>query len=158
MPYYESVFIARQDISQTQVDTLTDQFRNIVIEGGGQVTKTEYWGVRNLAYRIKKNRKAHYVLMNLDAPSAAIQEMERNMRISEDVLRYLTTKTPVLEEEPSVIMRSRRDDRGGRMGRDDRGGRMGRDDRGGRMNRDDRGESRDAAFGAPFGSGGQSRR
>ncbi len=116
MSYYESVFIARQDISAPQVETLTDTFTEIISGGGGNVTKREYWGLRNLAYRIKKNRKGHYMLLNIDAPSDAIQEMERNMRISEDILRYMTIRVEELEDGPSVMARSRsaRDDHRGR--------------------------------------------
>ncbi len=87
MPYYESIYIARPDISSAQVETLTESLTSIIGEGGGTVTKNEYWGLKNLAYRIKKNRKGHYTLMNIDAPAAAISELERNMRINEDVLR-----------------------------------------------------------------------
>ena len=132
MPFYENVLIARPDISATQVEGLTEAMSTIIKENGGEVTKTEYWGLKNLQYRIKKNRKGHYALMNIDAPADAIKEMERNMRINEDVIRYLTVKVEELEEGPSVVMQSRgsRDDRGGprgRGGRDDRGGRDGRD-------------------------------
>ncbi len=124
MPYYENVFIARQDISSTQVDALADAFTAIVAEQGGQVTKREYWGLRNLAYRIKKNRKGHYVLFNIDAPPAAVNELERNMRINEDVLRYLTVRVDALEEGPSAVMPNR--GRGEERERDrDRGGRRG---------------------------------
>lgn len=128
MPYYESVFIARQDVSAPQVETLADTFTEIISGGGGSVTKREYWGLRNLAYRIKKNRKGHYVLLNIDAPSAAIQEMERNMRISEDILRYMTIRVEELEDGPSVMARSRsaRDDhRPRRDGHQDHGPRRG---------------------------------
>ena len=131
MPYYESVFIARQDISGTQVDSLTESLTNIIQEGGGQVTKKESWGLRNLAYKIKKNRKGHFVLLNIDGPSDAVLEMERNMRINEDVIRYLTVRVDELESEESIMLRSRgsRDSgRGGRRGGFDRGG----FDRGGR--------------------------
>ena len=116
MAYYESVMIARQDISASQVETLADSYVDIIKENGGTVSKKEHWGLRTLAYRIKKNRKGHYVLFNIDAPAAAVQEMERNMRLNEDVLRYLTVKTDALEEGPSVMMqrRSGRDDRGRR--------------------------------------------
>jgi small subunit ribosomal protein S6 len=124
MPYYENVFIARQDISSTQVDALADAFTAIVAEQGGQITKREYWGLRNLAYRIKKNRKGHYVLFNIDAPPAAVNELERNMRINEDVLRYLTVRVDALEEGPSAVMQNR--GRGEERERDrDRGGRRG---------------------------------
>jgi small subunit ribosomal protein S6 len=113
MPFYENVFIARQDISSTQVDALADLFTTLVTEQGGQVMKREYWGLRNLSFRMKKNRKGHYMLFNLDAPSAAVNELERNMRINEDVLRYLTVRVDALEEGPSAVMqaRSRGDDR-----------------------------------------------
>ena len=139
MAFYECVYIARQDISSSQVDALTEQFTGIITENGGSVGKTEYWGLRNMAYRVKKNRKGHYVLLNIDAPSAAVQEMERVMRINDDVLRTLTLRVDELEEEPSVIMQNRgnrdeRGGRGGRGGRDDRGGRGG--DRGGRPPRE----------------------
>jgi small subunit ribosomal protein S6 len=111
MPYYESIFIARQDITATQVDALAAEFAEIVRKHGGQVTKTEPWGLRTLAYRIKKNRKGHYVLFNLEAPSTAVQELERNMRMHEDVLRYLSVQVEELEAGPSAVMR--RDDRDG---------------------------------------------
>ena len=146
MPLYESVFIARQDIAGAQVEALADQFSGLIEQNGGSVTKKEHWGLRNLAYRIKKNRKGHYVLFNIEAPAPAVEEMERNMRINEDVIRFLTVRVDELEEEPSVIMRNRssRDDRG--HGR--RGGRDHRDrdrDRGPPRGGSDggRGESRD---------------
>ena len=132
MPLYECVFIARQDISSNQVEGLVGQFTGIIEENGGQVAKSEMWGLRNLAYKINKNRKGHYALLNLDAPAAAIHEMERNMRLNEDVIRYLTIRVDELEEGPSIVIQSKhsRDDRGGRGGRGgfrgDRGG-----DRGG---------------------------
>jgi small subunit ribosomal protein S6 len=126
MPFYENVFIARQDISTAQVEALTDTFAALVAEQGGKVEKREYWGLRNLAYRIKKNRKGHYVLFNLDAPPAAVSELERTMRINEDVLRYLTVRVEELEAGPSAMLQSRsRDDRGDR----DRGPRRGYGDR-----------------------------
>jgi small subunit ribosomal protein S6 len=127
MAFYECVFIARQDISSAQVEGLTEGYTKIIEENGGKVTKNEYWGLRTMAYRIKKNRKGHYVMFNVDAPSPAVLEMERNMRISDDVLRYLTVRVDELEEGPSVIMQQRngRDDRGGRGGRGDRGDRGG---------------------------------
>jgi small subunit ribosomal protein S6 len=107
MPFYENVFIARQDISSAQVEALADSFATLVGEQGGQITKREYWGLRNLSYRIKKNRKGHYMFFNLDAPPAAVNELERNMRINEDVIRYLTVRVEALEEGPSVVMQSR---------------------------------------------------
>src|SRR5215472_18792021 len=130
MPFYENVFIARQDISSAQVEALADAFTQIVAQQGGQVAKREYWGLRNISYRIKKNRKGHYVLFNLDAPPAAVSELERNMRINEDVVRYLTVRVDALEEGPSVVMQNR--GRGDERDRDrdrDRGGRRGFGDR-----------------------------
>jgi len=122
MPFYENVFIARQDVSSQQVDAMTEEFTKLISENGGQVQKTEYWGVRGLAYRIKKNRKGHYVLMNIDAQSDSLLELERQMRLHEDVLRYMTIKVDVLEEGPSVMMQSRsrgsRGERGERSERD----------------------------------------
>src|SRR5260221_9072928 len=102
MALYETVFIARQDISATQVEALTDTFAAVIAEGKGEVKKREYWGLRTLAFRIKKNRKGHYVLFNLDAPPAAVSEMERNMRINEDILRFLNVPVDALEEGPSA--------------------------------------------------------
>jgi small subunit ribosomal protein S6 len=107
MPFYENVFIARQDISSAQVEALADTFATLVTEQGGQVTKREYWGLRNLSYRMRKNRKGHYMLFNLDAPPAAVNELERNMRINEDVLRYMTVRVEELEEGPSAVMQNR---------------------------------------------------
>jgi len=113
VPLYESVYIARPDISATQVETLTADMTKILEENGGKVTKDEYWGLKSLAYRIKKNRKGHYSLLNIDCPAAALTEMERNMRLHEDVLRYMSVRVDEHEEEPSVMMQSKssRDDR-----------------------------------------------
>ena len=113
MPLYENVFIARQDISGAQVDTLADTFTQLIADQGGEVKKREYWGLRNLTYRMNKNRKGHYILFNIDAPSAAIAELERTMRINEDVLRYLTLRVDAHDEAPSPIMQNRgsREDR-----------------------------------------------
>jgi small subunit ribosomal protein S6 len=113
MPLYENVFIARQDISGAQVDALADGFTQLIADQGGEVKKREYWGLRNLAYRMRKNRKGHYVLLNLAAPPTAVAELERMMRINEDVIRYLTIRVDALEEGASVVMQSRggRDDR-----------------------------------------------
>ena len=132
MPFYETVFIARQDATAAQVEALTESFAGIIAEQGGKITKREYWGLRSLTYRIKKNRKGHYMLLNIDASPAAVKEMERNMRISEDVLRLLTVRVEELEEGPSAMLQSRaRDDRPRRGDRDDRGPREDRprDDR-----------------------------
>lgn len=140
MPLYEHVFMVRQDASTAQVDALTAQFKAVIEEGGGKVHKTEYWGVRSLTYRIRKNRKAHYTLFNLEAPPAAVAEMERQMSINEDVIRIMTVRVEELEEGPSAILRAasrrdRDDDRGG-FGADrgfggDRGGFRGGDRAGG---------------------------
>ena len=114
MPLYESTLIARPDISGQQVEGLSEQFQEIVRDKGGEVAKTEYWGLRSLTYRIKRNRKGHYLHMQIDAPAEAIHEMERNMRINEDVMRYLTIRVDALDQEPSAIMQSKgsRDGRG----------------------------------------------
>lgn len=121
MPFYECVLIARSDITPQQVEALADQMAEVIAAGGGRVGKKEYWGLRNLAYRIKKNRKGHYLLMNIDAPHPAVAEMERQLKLNEDVLRFLTVRVPALEEGPSaIIARAARDDRGDR-GRGDRG-------------------------------------
>ena len=114
MALYECVLMARQDISSSQAESLVDQFSEIIETNGGKVTKKEMWGLRTLAYRINKNRKAHYTLLNLDAPSAAVAEMERNLRLNEDVIRYLTLRVEEHEEGPSIVLqaRERRDDRG----------------------------------------------
>ena len=135
MPLYENVFIARQDISGAQVDALADQFTQLISEHGGEVKKRENWGLRNLAYRMNKNRKGHYVLFNIEAPAPAVAELERNMRINEDVLRYLTIRVDALEEGPSPVMLNRggREDRPRRDRYDDRGDRRDRGDRGDRV-------------------------
>jgi small subunit ribosomal protein S6 len=133
MPLYEHVFLARQDISGQQAEALAEQFKGVIEANGGKVAKVEPWGLRNTAYRINKNRKAHYVLMNIDAQPAAVSEMERQMRIHDDILRYMTIRVEELEEGQSAILRkSDRDDRGERSDRGDRG------DRGPRRDRDDR--------------------
>jgi small subunit ribosomal protein S6 len=118
MSLYECVFIARQDIAQPQVDALADQFAGVLSAGGGEVKKREYWGLRNISFRINKNRKGHYMLFNISAPHAAVKEMERQMGLNEDVLRYLTVRVEELEEGPSAVMQSRnqRDDRPRREG------------------------------------------
>ncbi len=118
MPYYESVFIARQDVSAGQVDGIADAFGELIGSHGGRITKREYWGLRNLAYRIKKNRKGHFVLFNIDAPSAAVQEFERSMRLHEDILRYLTIRLDELDDAPSAMMQGRSRERAARERRD----------------------------------------
>ena len=104
MSFYEHVFIARQDLAQNQVDELTDKYAAIIEKDGGKVTKRENWGLRNLAYRIQKNRKGYYVLMNIDAPADAVKEMERLIRVDEDIIRHLTIKVDQLEEGPSAML------------------------------------------------------
>lgn len=141
MPLYENIFIARQDISAAQTEALTEAFSTIIVENGGQVTKKEYWGLKNIAFRIKKNRKGHYVLLNIDAPAPAVHEMERNMRLNEDVLRHMTIVVDELEEGPSAMLQNRgeRSERGGRgRDRDDRFGDEDRGDRGPRRGYGDR--------------------
>ena len=142
MPLYEHVYIARPDLSAQQVEELSAQYKGVIEGLGGKVEKTEYWGVKSLSYRIRKNRKAHFTLLNIDAPSAAIIEVERQERINEDVLRYLTIRVDELEAGPSAMMRKsdrdeRRGERGERFG-GDRGDRFG-GDRGDRFG-GDRGE------------------
>ncbi len=105
MPLYEHVFLARQDLSQAQVDTLAATATEIVEANQGKVTKTETWGLKSLAYKIKRNRKAHYVMLNIDAPAGVVAELERQTAINEDVIRYLTIRVDELEEGPSVQMR-----------------------------------------------------
>ena len=107
MAFYETVFIARQDISAAQVEAMADSFGQVIQEQGGKVENREYWGLRNLSYRIKKNRKGHYVLLNIDAKGPAVSELERIMRINEDVLRYLTVRVEALETGPSAMMQAR---------------------------------------------------
>jgi small subunit ribosomal protein S6 len=124
MPLYEHVFLARQDLAQTQVDALAEIATNIIESNGGKVVKTETWGLRNLAYRIAKNRKAHYVALDFDAPPNVVAELERQTQINEDVIRYVTIKVDAHEQGPSAMMR--RGDRDGKRDRGDRGGR-GRD-------------------------------
>ncbi|MFN4274513.1 MAG: 30S ribosomal protein S6 [Aliihoeflea sp.] len=135
MALYEHVFLARQDLSQQQVDALVEQYKGIIEAGGGSFGKVENWGLKSLAFRIKKNRKAYYTLIDIDAPPAAVAEMERQMGLSEDVLRFMTVKVDEHEEGPSAMMQ-KRDDRGPRDR--DRGPRGDRDrgDRGDRGDRD----------------------
>jgi small subunit ribosomal protein S6 len=139
MPLYEHVFLARQDLAQTQVDALAQAATDIIEANGGQVVKTETWGLRSLAYRIAKNRKAHYVALDFEAPAPVVAELERQTQINEDVIRYMTIRVDAHEQGPSAMMRrNERDERGDRGGRGDRGD---RGDRGGRgRDRDDRGD------------------
>ncbi|MEP1205910.1 MAG: 30S ribosomal protein S6 [Rhizobiaceae bacterium] len=130
MALYEHIFMARQDVSSQQVDALVEHFKTVLEANEGSVAKIENWGLKTLPYRVNKNRKAHYALMNIEAPSAAVQEMERQMRLHEDVLRYMTIKVEEHEEGPSAMLRrNERDDRGPRGGdRGDRGPRRPRQD------------------------------
>ena len=123
MPLYEHVFLARQDVTPQQVEAMVDQYKGVIEQNSGKVEKTEMWGVKSLAYRIKKNRKAHFTMFNLDAPPAAVAEMERQMRINEDILRFITIRVDALETEPSVMMQKRdRDERKDRERRERDGG------------------------------------
>jgi small subunit ribosomal protein S6 len=141
MPLYEHVFLARQDLAQAQVDALAENATKIIQDNGGTVAKTETWGLRSLAYRIQKNRKAHYVMLDIDAPAPVVAELERQTQINEDVIRYMTVRVDAHEQGPSAMMRrNERSDRD-RGDRGDRGGRgRDRDDRGDRGPRRDRDE------------------
>lgn len=144
MPLYEHVFLARQDLAQAQVDALAEGATKIVESLEGKVTKVENWGLRNLAYKIAKNRKAHYVMLNIDGPAGTVAELERQTSINEDVIRYITIRVDELEGEPSVMMRKSDRDRERRGGRD--GGRGDRE--GGRGDREGgRGRDREEATG-----------
>lgn len=123
MPLYEHVFLARQDVTAQQVEEMTARYRGVIEQMGGKVAKAEYWGVKSLTYRMRKNRKAHFTLFNVDAPPAALAEVERQMRLNEDVLRYLTVRVDALEEGPSAMMRKADRDRD----RDERRGERRRD-------------------------------
>jgi small subunit ribosomal protein S6 len=141
MALYEHVYLARQDISAQQVEALTEQMKSIIESFSGKVEKIEYWGVKSLAYRIKKNRKAHFSLLNINASPAALTEMERQMGINEEILRFMTIRVDALEAGQSAMMRKRDDDdrgdRGDRMDRPGRGPRPDRGDRGARRPRDE---------------------
>ncbi len=128
MPFYEHVFLARQDVSAQQVEELASQIANVVEQQGGKITKTENWGVRSLTYRMNKNRKAHFMFFNIDAPAAAVAEIERQERINEDIIRYLTVRVDELEEGPSAMMRKSDRDRDERGFRGERGPRRPRED------------------------------
>jgi small subunit ribosomal protein S6 len=136
MPLYEHVYLARQDASAQQVDDLTAQLKGVVEGLGGSVKKTEYWGVKSLSYRLRKNRKAHFTLMDIDAPPPAINEIERLERLNEDVVRYLTIRVDAHEEGPSAMMRRAERDRDRDERRGERGDRGDRD----RRDRGDRGD------------------
>lgn len=111
MPLYECVFIARNDVTQQQVEAIAEQVATLISEGGGEVKKREYWGLRGLAYKIKKNRKGHYMLLGIDAPGTALPEVERQLGLNEDVLRTLTIRVEAIEEGPSAVLAKRGDDR-----------------------------------------------
>ena len=151
MALYEHVFLARQDLAQAQVDALAEIATKIVNDNEGRVVKTESWGLRSLAYKIAKNRKAHYVMLEIDAPGSVIAELERQTQINEDIIRYMTVKVDTLEEGPTVMMRKQERDRERRGDREGgrEGGREGRSEgRGDRPDRGDRGPRRDREEGA----------
>ena len=135
MPLYEHVFLARQDLAQAQVDALAENATKIIADNGGKVVKTETWGLRGLAYRIAKNRKAHYVMLDIDAPAAALAELERQTGINEDIIRFMTIRVDEHEQGPSAMMR--KSDRGERGERGDRGDRGDRGPRGPRREREE---------------------
>ena len=150
MALYEHVFLARQDLSQQQVDELVERFKGVITEGGGKIGRVENWGLKSLTYRINKNRKAYYTLIDIDAPPAALKEMERQMGLSEDILRFMSIKVDAHEDGPSAMLQKRerdesrdRDREGGRFGDRDRGGFGGRStsDRAPRPRRDAEGDA-----------------
>jgi small subunit ribosomal protein S6 len=150
MPLYEHVFISRQDLSNAQAEGLIEHFSTVLADNGGKVVENEYWGVKTMAYKINKNRKGHYAFLKSDAPAAAVQEMERLMRLHDDVMRVLTIKVDKHAEGPSIQMQKRdeRDRDGERSDRGDRGGFGGeRRERPAFGDRPDRGER--PSFGAP---------
>jgi len=142
MALYEHVFLARQDLAQAQVDQMAEAATKIITEGEGRVVKAETWGLRSLAYRISKNRKAHYVMLEIDAPGAVVAELERQAQINEDIIRYMTVKVDELEQGPTVMMRKQERDRERRGDRE--GGRDGGRDGGPRGDRPDRASRRDS--------------
>ena len=142
MALYEHVFLARQDLAQAQVDALAEAASTIVTTGGGRVTKTENWGLRSLAYRIAKNRKAHYVMLEIDGPGPVVAELERQTQINEDVIRFMTVRVDTAEAGPSVMMRKQERDRERRADREGSGG-------GREGGRDRDGRDRDRDGGAP---------
>ena len=135
MPLYEHVFLARQDLAQAQVDALAENATKVIADNGGKVVKTETWGLRGLAYRIAKNRKAHYVMLDIDAPAPALAELERQTGINEDIIRFMTIRVDEHEKGPSAMMR--KSDRGDRGERGDRGDRGDRGPRGPRREREE---------------------
>ena len=152
MPLYEHVFLARQDLAQAQVDALAENATKIITDNGGKVVKTETWGLRSIAYRIAKNRKAHYVMLDIDAPAAALAELERQTGINEDIIRFMTIRVDAHEQGPSAMMRRQERDRDGRGDRGDRGPRGDdRGDRGGFRGDRDRGDRPERSDRAPRG-------
>ena len=155
MPLYEHVFLARQDLAQAQVDALAENATKIITDNGGKVVKTETWGLRSIAYRIAKNRKAHYVMLDIDAPAAALAELERQTGINEDIIRFMTIRVDAHEQGPSAMMRRQERDRDGRGDRGDRGDRGprgdDRGDRGGFRGDRDRGDRSERSDRAPRG-------
>jgi small subunit ribosomal protein S6 len=123
MAFYEHVLMVRPDLTTAQMETITKDFTTIIEDGGGKVTKSEYWGLRNTAYKIKKNRKAHYTLLNINSEHPAVAEMERQERLHEDVLRFMTIRVDALDDEPSIVMQAKSDRRPSRYEDRDRGGR-----------------------------------
>ena len=119
MALYEHVFLARQDLSQSQVDALAASATEIIEANEGKVTRTETWGLKNLAYKIDRNRKAHFVMLNIDGPGAVVAELERQSRINEDIIRYMTIRVDEHEDGPSVMMRKNERDRKRRSDRED---------------------------------------
>ena len=148
MPLYEHLMLARQDLSAQQVEEISAQLKGVIEQMGGKVTKTEQWGVKSLAYRLRKNRKAHFTFLNVDAPPAVINEIERQERLNEDVLRYLTVRVEEHEQGPSAMMRKAdrdREERGGGFRDRDRGDRdRGDRDRGGFRDRGEHRRDRDS--------------
>jgi small subunit ribosomal protein S6 len=147
MALYEHVFLARQDLAQAQVDALAEAATKIITDNQGKVVKTETWGLRSLAYRIAKNRKAHYVMLEIDAPAGVVAELERQTQINEDVIRFMTVKVDELEAGPSAMMRKQERDRERRGDREggDRGPRGDRPDRGDRPERAPRRDAQEEA-------------
>ena len=136
MALYEHVYLARQDVTAQQVETLTETLKTLIAQQGGSVSKVEAWGLKSLAFRIKKNRKAYFTLMNISAPASAIAELERQLSLNEDVIRYITLRVVAHEEGPSAMLRKRDDaDRDERGPRGQRGDRPDRGDRGDRPDR-----------------------
>ena len=152
MPFYEHVFLARQDLATAQVEAMTETFSRIIADGKGAVASHEYWGLRSLAYRIAKNRKAHYVMLSIDAPAPAIAEMERQVALNEDIIRFMTVRIEALPVEASAMMkrgdreRERGADGASRGDRPDRGDRGDRGDRPRGGDRGDRGDRAPRAF------------